>query len=106
LNLVLDFAEHLADLVFDGVRATCALLEASQVGEQLAVDEVTKVIAGTRRVVIELAVGGLWRRPALPAICWIEDVGIALPFKFGFRRLVVFKRVQILQERKRLGEAP
>ncbi len=36
LNLVLDLAKDLADLVFDGVRSGGALLEAVQVGKELA----------------------------------------------------------------------
>jgi hypothetical protein len=68
LDLVLDLAEDLADLVFDGVRPAGALLEAGQVGEQLAVDEVAQVVAGHGGVVVELAVGGLGRGPAFPAV--------------------------------------
>ena len=36
LNLVLDLAEDLTDLVLDGVRPAGLLLEAVQVGEELA----------------------------------------------------------------------
>ena len=53
LELVFDFAEDLADLVFDRVGALGALLEALQVREQLAVDEVDEIVAGQRLVVIE-----------------------------------------------------
>jgi uncharacterized protein with PhoU and TrkA domain len=64
LDLVLDLAEDLADLVFDGVRPAGLLLEAVQVGEELAVDEVAQVVAGQRLVVVELAVLVLGRGPA------------------------------------------
>ena len=46
LNLVLDLAEDLPDLVLDGVRAARLLLEAVQVGEKFRVDELAEVIAG------------------------------------------------------------
>src|SRR5437773_3774993 len=39
LDFVLNLAEDLANLVFNGVRPGSALLEAVQVGEELAVDE-------------------------------------------------------------------
>ena len=64
LNLVLDLAEYLADLVFDGVRAGGLLLEAVQVGEQLAIDKLAQVVAGQCLVVVELAVTVLGRGPA------------------------------------------
>jgi uncharacterized protein with PhoU and TrkA domain len=58
LDLVLDLAEDLADLVFDGVRPAGLLLEAVQVGEELPVDEVAQVVAGQ---------GLLWSSlPSLP----------------------------------------
>jgi hypothetical protein len=37
VDLVFDFAEDVADFVFDGVRAADALLEAVDLGEVLAV---------------------------------------------------------------------
>ena len=64
---VLDLAENLADLVFDGVRAIGFLLEAVQVGKQLAVDEVAQIVAGQRLVVVQLAVRRLWARPSFPS---------------------------------------
>jgi hypothetical protein len=45
LKLVLDLAKNLANLVFDGVGAAGPLLEALQVGKQLAVDVVDQVVA-------------------------------------------------------------
>ena len=56
LNLVLDLAEDLADIVFDGVRPAGSLRISVQVGKELAVDEVAEVVAGQRLVVIELTV--------------------------------------------------
>ena len=46
VNLVLDLAEDLADLVLDGVRPAGLLFEAVQVGEQLAVYEIPQIVAG------------------------------------------------------------
>jgi uncharacterized protein with PhoU and TrkA domain len=46
LDAVLDLAEDFADLVFDGVRPAGLLLEAVQIGKELAVDEVA---SGRRR---------------------------------------------------------
>ena len=45
LNLVLDLAEDLPDLVSDGVRPSRALLEAVEVGKERLVDEVAEIIA-------------------------------------------------------------
>ena len=50
VDLVLDLTEDLADLVLDGVRPSRPLLEAVQVGKELAVDEVAQVVAGQRRL--------------------------------------------------------
>jgi hypothetical protein len=55
-NLVFDLSKDLTNLVFDGVRPAGLLLEAVQIGKELAVDEVAKVIAGLRFVVVNLAV--------------------------------------------------
>ncbi len=63
LNLVLDLAENLADLVFDGVRAGGLELETLQVGEQLAIHKLPQVIAGLGLVVVEPAVFILGRGP-------------------------------------------
>jgi hypothetical protein len=53
LDAVLYLAEDFADLVFDGVRAGGLGLEAVQVGEELAVDELDEVVAGLRGVVVD-----------------------------------------------------
>ena len=52
VDLVLDFAENLANLVFEGIGAARFLLEAVQVREELRVDEVTEVVAGQSLVVV------------------------------------------------------
>jgi hypothetical protein len=46
LNLVLDLAEYLPNLVFDGVRAARLLLETVQIGKELPVYKVAEVVAG------------------------------------------------------------
>ena len=53
LDAVLNLAEDFADLVFDGVRAGGLGLEAVQVGEELAVDELDEVVAGEGGVVVD-----------------------------------------------------
>ena len=68
LDLVLDLAENLADLVFDGVRPARLLFEAVQVGEELQIDEIAEVVAGLGLVVIELAILSFGRGSFLPAI--------------------------------------
>ena len=100
LDLVLDLAEDLADLVFDGVRPAGLLLEAVQVGEELPVDEVAQVVAGQRLVVVELAVLALRRGPALPAVGLVEDEGVLLALQRGLRRLVLLQPVEVLQEQQ------
>jgi hypothetical protein len=79
VDLVLDLAEDLADLVFDGVRPAGALLEAVQVGEELGVDEVAQVVASLGLVVVEFAVRVFRRRPAFPSVVGIEDEGYFFP---------------------------
>jgi len=68
LNLVFDFAKDFADFVFDGVGAAGLLLEAVEIGKELDVDEVAKVIAGLRFVVIDLGVLVFGRGPFFPAV--------------------------------------
>ena len=67
LDLVLDLAEDLADLVLDRVRPGGLLLEAVQVGKQLAVDEVAQVVAGQGDVVGRACRPCPWARPKLPS---------------------------------------
>ena len=102
-DLVLDLAEDLADLVFDGVRPAGLLLEAVQVGEQLLVDEVAQVVAGQRLVVVELAVLALGRGPAFPAIRLLEDVGVFLPVQRGLVGPVLLQPVEVFQEQQPRG---
>lgn len=54
---VFDLAKDLADLVFDGIRAGGALLEALQVGEEFGVDVKNEVVTGHGIIVVKLAVG-------------------------------------------------
>ncbi len=71
LDLVLDFAEDLADLVFDRVRPAGFLLEAVQVGEELLIDEVAQVVAGLGFVVVDLAVFVLGGCPGFPGVGFV-----------------------------------
>ena len=73
IETVLDLAEYLADLVFDGIGRGRALLEALQIGEQRLVDIVDQVRSGQRLVVIEFAVRILGRGPDAPAMIRIDD---------------------------------
>ena len=100
LNLVLDLAEYLANLVFDGVRAARLLLEAVQVGKELPVHEVAEVVAGQGLVVVEFAVLALGRSPAFPAIGLVEDVGVFLAVQRGLGALVLLKIVEVFQEQQ------
>ena len=52
LNLVFDLTEDFADLVFDGVRAAGACLEARKVREELAIHEIAQIVAGQGDVVV------------------------------------------------------
>src|SRR5271157_3611893 len=100
LNLVLDLAEYLPNLVFDSVRAARLLLEAVQVGKELPVHEVAEVVAGQGLVVVEFAVLALGRGPAFPAIGLVEDVGVFLAVQRGFGALVLLKVVEVFQEQQ------
>ncbi len=97
LDAVLDLTEDFADLVFDGVRASGLGLEAVQVGEELGVDELDKVVAGHRTVVVDLAV--LFRcGPGFPLIRSIENGAVCPAFERGFGGFVVFEGVEVFQE--------
>ena len=100
LDLVLDLAEDLADLVFDGVRPAGPLLEAVQVGKELAVDEVAQVVAGHGLVVVDLAVLALGRGPVLPAVGLVEDEGVLLALQRGLIGLVLLQPVEVLEEQE------
>jgi hypothetical protein len=96
LNLVLEFDKDLADLVFDGVGPGGPLREALQVGEQLLVDEIPEIIAGQGaccgRASRPFAFG---RRPVLPAIGLVEDVGVFLAVNLGFRDFVLLEPIEV-----------
>ncbi len=96
LNAVLDLAEDLADLVFDGVRTGGSLLESHKVGKELVVDECKKVVASEGLVVIDLTVFGFGCCPRLPSILFIEDVAVFLAFESGFVRFVLLQSVKVL----------
>ena len=98
LNLVLDLAEDLPNLVFDGVRAARLLFEAVQVGKELPVHEVAEVVAGQGFVVVEFAVLALGRGPAFPSIGLVEDVGVFLAVQRGLGAFVLLKIVEVFQE--------
>jgi hypothetical protein len=100
LNLVLDLAENLADLVFDGVGTGGLELEAVQIGEQLLVDEIAQVVPGQGTVVIKLAGGCLRCRPAFPAVGFFEDIAIVTPLQQRFRRLVPLQGIKVFQEQQ------
>jgi hypothetical protein len=101
LDLVLDLAEDLADLVFDGVRPAGLLLEAVQVGKQLAVDEVAQVVAGQRLVVVELAVFTFGRGPAFPAVVFVQDEAVAFALQLAASSgLVLLQPVEVLEEQQ------
>ena len=100
LELVLHLAEDLPDLVLDRVGRLGALLEAAQVREKLAVDEAAQIVAGHGRVVVQCAVGGLRRRPRLPAIRLVQDECVLAPLERGLVRLVLLDCVQVLQEQQ------
>ena len=100
MDLVLDLAEDLPNLVLDGVRAARLLLEAVQVGEELRVDEVAEVVAGQGLVVVELAVLVLGCGPALPSVGLVEDVAVFLAFERRLGALVLLEVVEVFQEQQ------
>ena len=100
LNLVLNFAEDFADLVFNGVRTGGALLEPVEVGEEFAVDEIAEVVAGHGLVVVELAVPALGRGPRFPAAGLVEDEGGFLPIQFRLHRPILFQPVKVFEEQQ------
>ena len=78
LYLVLDLAKNLTDFVFDGVRASGLLLEPGQVGEELTVNKVAQIVTGQSLVVVELPILALGRRPGVPPVRRVEDIGVLL----------------------------
>jgi hypothetical protein len=53
LDLVLDLAEYFPNFVFNGVGAGGLLLEAVQIGKELAADEVAEIVSGEGLVVVK-----------------------------------------------------
>ena len=97
-DAVLDLAEDLADLVFDGVGAGGALAEALEVGEEPEVGEVAQVVAGEGGVVVQRAVGVFGGGPGGPAVGGIEDVAVGLAFEGGDGGAVLFQAVEVFEE--------
>ena len=85
-----------------------------QVGEELLIDEVTKVVAGQSDVVVKLTVLALGGGPSLPAVGLVEDERIFLALQLGFIGLVLLQPIEVLQEQEpgslldvvQLGRAP
>src|SRR5260370_35590093 len=100
LDLVLDFAEDFANLVFDGVRTAGLLLEAVKIGKKLAADKVAKVIAGHCLVVVDLAVLGLGRGPFFPTVGLVEEEGVLFAIEGGFIGFVLLEGVEGFQEKE------
>ena len=100
LNLVLDLAEYLPDLVFDGVRAARLLLELVQVGKQLPAHELAEITARQSLVVVEFAVLAFGCSPAFPAVGRVENVGVFLAFERSLGALVLLKIVKVFQEQQ------
>ena len=66
-----------------------------EIGKELLVDEVEKVIAAERGVVVNLAVLALRRSPRFPAIGLVEDVGVALALQRGLGGLIVLESIEV-----------
>jgi hypothetical protein len=71
-----------------------------QVGNELLIDEVAKIVAGQGLVVVDLAVGSLGGRPFLPAIGLVENEGVFLAFEGGLVGLVLLQSVEVFEEEK------
>src|SRR5580692_7349509 len=96
LNLVLDLAEDLADLVFKGIWAAGLCRKGVQIRKELPVDKVAQVIACHGFVVVQLAVLTLGRCPRTPTIGTIEDASVLPAFQRGLGALVPLKIIQVL----------
>lgn len=68
LKLVLKLAEDLTDLVFDGVGTVSPLFEAFEIGEELPINEVAKVISDKCAVVVKGTACGKGCGPCVPAV--------------------------------------
>src|ERR1700682_2783023 len=98
LNLVLYFAKYLPNFAFNSVWTARLLLKTMQVGKELSVHKVAKIVAGQCLVVIELPVLALGRSPDFPSIGLVEDVGIFLAVQCSLSALVLLKIVKVFQE--------
>lgn len=96
-ELVAQFGEDFADLVFDGARAFGGLAEPCEEGEQLLIDKADQVVADHRTVMIERAVQ-LGGRPFIPAVLAIDDGRVCLSIQFSAVAAFGFKVMQVFQE--------
>src|SRR5260370_23973526 len=98
LDLVFDFGEDFANLVFDGVRPAGLLLKTVKIGKKLAADKVAKVVAGFCPVVVNLAVLAFGRGPFVPAVGLVEEEGVLFAIEGGFIGFVLLEGVEVFQE--------
>ena len=63
LNTVFQLTENLPDLVLDSSRALSRTLESFQIGKQLSIYKLFKIISRQRIIVVNLAVGSFWSCP-------------------------------------------
>jgi hypothetical protein len=95
LELAFDLAEDFADLVFDRVGPVGALLEALEIAEEVAVDEVDEVVAGECGVVVEGAVGLFGGGPGGPAMGRVDEELVGLGDQFGFNGPFLLQVVEV-----------
>jgi len=100
LNLVLDLAEDLADLVFKGIWAAGLCRKAVQIRKELPVHKVTQVISRHRFVVVALAVLTPRRGPRTPAIGTVGNASVLPALQRGLAALVLLKVVEVFQEQQ------
>ena len=103
VDLVLGLAENFSDFVFDGVWSGGPLLEAFEIGAELEIDEVAKVVADESGVVVKLAILALVRSPARPAVGLVEDVAVFPAVERGLGGFVIFEAVEVFQEEQLRG---
>ena len=76
----------------------CLLFEAVQVGEELRVHEIPKVVPGEGLVVVYFAVPVFGCGPAFPPVRLIKDLGVLLAVQRGLSALVMIQIVKVLEE--------